>query len=92
MRDAAAGTKIGLQKLGSTGVIVGGPTKKGAYTWLKVNWDSGADGWSVQNYVQKIPSAPVAIAPTADARLSSVANALTALESVLDAIIQKLSL
>jgi hypothetical protein len=39
------------QPAGSLGSIVGGPTVATGYTWWNVNYDSGCDGWSVQNYL-----------------------------------------
>jgi hypothetical protein len=33
------------------GTIVGGPTDQGGYTWWNVNYDSGADGWSIENFL-----------------------------------------
>jgi hypothetical protein len=39
------------QPAGSLGSIVGGPTVAAGYTWWNVNYDSGCDGWSVQNYL-----------------------------------------
>ena len=40
-----------IQTTGSVGTIVGGPTVATGYTWWNVNYDTGCDGWSVQNYL-----------------------------------------
>jgi hypothetical protein len=51
IRSSASGTQIGRQGVGSQGVIVGGPVLSQGYTWWNVNFDSGTDGWCVQNYL-----------------------------------------
>ena len=55
VRDSAGGVRLGTQKLGALGTIVAGPVAKGAYLWWQVDWDSGADGWSVQDYIEDAP-------------------------------------
>jgi len=52
VRDAAGGTRLGAQKLGALGIITDGPTKKGKNTWWQVDWKTGKDGWSVEQYLQ----------------------------------------
>lgn len=49
VRSSASATarRIGVQPLGAKGVVVGGPTKSGDYTWWKVNFATGADGWVI---------------------------------------------
>jgi hypothetical protein len=39
------------QPTGALGTIVGGPKSGNGYTWWNINYDSGCDGWSVQNYL-----------------------------------------
>lgn len=41
----------GTQKEGNRGVIFQGPVEKDGYTWWFIDYDSGVDGWSVQNYL-----------------------------------------
>ncbi len=53
IRSSANGTKVGSQSLNAKGVVVSGPTTAGGYTWWKVNYDSGVDGWSVEDYLIK---------------------------------------
>jgi parallel beta-helix repeat protein len=43
---------LGTQATGATGSIIGGPVNAGGYWWWQVNYDTGADGWSVENYLQ----------------------------------------
>ncbi|MDO8552834.1 MAG: hypothetical protein Q7S01_04935 [bacterium] len=40
-----------VQRKGSPGVIIAGPAMSDGYTWWKVNFDSGCDGWAVQTYL-----------------------------------------
>ena len=48
---------VGTQPLGSLGYIVDGPQRITAdsqgYTWWKVRWQSGLEGWSVENYLDR---------------------------------------
>jgi hypothetical protein len=64
---------VGSQPLGSLGYIVGGPQRITAdgqgYTWWKVRWQSGLEGWSAENYLDRfIPTnTPPQLAAVADA-------------------------
>jgi hypothetical protein len=48
---------VGTQPLGSLGYIIGGPERVTAdgqgYTWWKVHWQNGVEGWSVENYLDR---------------------------------------
>ncbi len=56
------GTLLGTQAIGMQGVVTGGPTANGGYNWWNINFDSGVDGWSAEDYlVRATTSAP---APT----------------------------
>jgi hypothetical protein len=48
---------IGTQSLGSLGYIIGGPERVTAdgqgYTWWKVHWQNGVEGWSAENYLDR---------------------------------------
>src|SRR3989338_6135688 len=50
---STSGTAIGIQPRCNIGVITGGPTSANGYIWWRVNWNTGPDGWSVQDYMQK---------------------------------------
>src|SRR3989338_550941 len=52
---------LGTQPTGALGTIVEGPKSSGGYIWWKVNYDTGVDGWSIENYLMKaVTSAPSA--------------------------------
>lgn len=36
---------------GTTGKITGDPTQEGGYTWWKVQWETGVQGWSAGRYL-----------------------------------------
>ena len=48
---------LGSQPLGSFGYITAGPQRVTAdgqgYTWWKVRWQNGLEGWSVENYLDR---------------------------------------
>ena len=47
------GKLLGRQKRGSLGRVVSGPIKANGYNWWKINYDNGADGYSVENFLVK---------------------------------------
>ncbi|MFZ2522871.1 MAG: right-handed parallel beta-helix repeat-containing protein, partial [Minisyncoccia bacterium] len=51
-------TVIGTQPYGAAGTITGGPVNQGTFNWWNVNYDTGVDGWSVEDfmYVSYIPT------------------------------------
>jgi hypothetical protein len=46
---ALTGTLLGTQPTGATGVIIEGSVQESGYTWWKMNYSSGVDGWSAEN-------------------------------------------
>lgn len=44
---------IGTQPNAALGTILSGPVSGGGYTWWQVNYASGVDGWSAENYLAK---------------------------------------
>ncbi len=44
---------IGFQYFGSMGLVLEGPVSTKGYTWWRVNFDQGADGWVAGAYLQK---------------------------------------
>lgn len=55
VRPFAAGTPVlGTRVIGDKGTVIGGPTTAtltagGTYIWWQVDWDTGVDGWCVEN-------------------------------------------
>jgi hypothetical protein len=49
VRSAAglSGSILGTHAGGAQGTVVAGPTSADGYSWIKVDYDSGADGWSL---------------------------------------------
>src|SRR3989338_5084539 len=60
---STAGTLLGTQSIGILGIIVSGPSAANGYNWYQINFDSGVDGWSIED-VLELSSAP-APEPTA---------------------------
>ena len=48
VRDAPAGTLIGVQPLGALGTVRAGPVVAGSnqITWWEIDYDTGTDGWT----------------------------------------------
>ncbi len=53
---SASGTLLGTQILGAGGTVIGGPTFVDGYWWWQINYDSGADGWSVESFLDLPPT------------------------------------
>jgi hypothetical protein len=52
-QNPSTGGKPGKQKTGALGTVILGPQTGSGYTWYKVDFDSGSDGWVVQNYLSR---------------------------------------
>jgi len=64
---SSSGTLLGAQPTGAYGTVVGGPTFADTYWWWNINYDSGADGWSVEDYLVKgtpTPTPPASPSPS----------------------------
>ncbi len=48
---SATGGLLGTQSSGSLGTIVSGPVSADGFIWWNVNYDTGADGWSVESFL-----------------------------------------
>jgi hypothetical protein len=56
VRDAAGGNRMGTQPVGSSGTVVDDKGKFGLARWKnswwwKIDYDTGADGWSIQDWL-----------------------------------------
>ncbi len=59
VRSTANGTLLGTQLQGATGSVVGGPVVAGGFNWWNINYTSGVDGWSAEDYLVKITISPL---------------------------------
>jgi len=50
---STSGTLLGTQATGAWGTVIGGPTAADGYNWWNINFDSGVDGWSVEDFLVK---------------------------------------
>src|SRR3989344_9286138 len=50
---STSGTLLGTQPKGSLGTVAAGPVFANGYAWWNVNYDAGADGWAVGNYLAR---------------------------------------
>ena len=48
---SATGGLLGTQSLGSSGKIVGGPVSQGGFTWWNMDYETGVDGWSAEDFL-----------------------------------------
>ena len=59
-----SGTLLGTRKLGDTGTVSSGPIYSNLFWWWNVNFDSGVDGWAVENYLQKYIAPIISVVQT----------------------------
>ncbi len=59
-----SGTLLGTQALGALGTVLAGPTNASGYNWWQINYDTGADGFSVQDYLTAYSSPNPTPTPT----------------------------
>ena len=68
---STSGTLLATQPDGTLGTVIGGPTTADGYNWWNINYDTGADGWSVEDYLTKVtadttpPTTPTGLTATA---------------------------
>ncbi len=62
----STGTLLGTQTTGALGTVTAGPTAQGGFNWWNVNYDSGVDGWSAEDFlnVYVAPTPPPTPTPT----------------------------
>ena len=49
---ATSGALLGTQPAGASGTVTGGPVQANGYWWWQVDYATGPDGWSVENWLQ----------------------------------------
>ena len=74
---STSGTSLGTQTSGKLGTVVGGPVTANGYIWWNVNYDTGADGWSIQNRLR------LYVTTTTDTTLPTVAFTAPAASAIL---------
>jgi len=101
VRSAPNGSVIGTQPKGANGTLVGGPQNVGGYTWWKVDYANGADGWSAEDFMQQStvavtvpPTAVVAsaAAATGGSSGSGLSQTLASLEAQLQSLLAQLNI
>lgn len=48
---SSTGTLLGTQAINAVGTVVGGPVAQGDLVWWNIDYDTGVDGWSAENYL-----------------------------------------
>jgi hypothetical protein len=55
---STSGTILGQEALGALGTVVDGPTTVSGVVWWNINFDIGADGWTIQDNLAKVTPLP----------------------------------
>ena len=55
---STSGTILGHQAVGSLGTVIGGPITTTNFVWWNIDYDVGADGWSIQDYLAAVSPIP----------------------------------
>ena len=93
VRSAPSGALVGKQVVGATGTLVGGPVQMGGYTWWQIDYTTGADGWSAEDFLQnaKVSSTVIPqnanVAAVASVGTMTVDQKIAALKAQLQALL-----
>src|SRR3989344_3240732 len=80
---SATGTLLGTQTTGVQGTVVAGPTYADGFHWWQVNYNSGVDGWSAEDFLVKVTTPTPTPAGTVNvSTLTQLQNAINSLTSV----------
>ncbi|MHB8710434.1 MAG: fibronectin type III domain-containing protein [Minisyncoccota bacterium] len=71
---SATGTLLGTQATGALGTVIGGPVSADGFNWWNINYDSGVDGWSAEDYLVKYTAPTPAPTITMSASPTSVTS------------------
>lgn len=76
---------LGTQPFSAQGTVISGPTVADGYTWYNIDYDTGVDGWSVQDYLTKIAvtDATQPLGHEMTAQLASMGGVLQTMQSLL---------
>jgi hypothetical protein len=77
-------TPIGSEAAGKQGVVRAGPVTAGGYIFYQIQWVDGIFGWSVQDYMTKLPAPPplgLIVTPLTAALTSGQTQQFTASEA-----------
>ncbi|MEK7602609.1 MAG: heparin lyase I family protein, partial [Patescibacteria group bacterium] len=55
---STSGTLLGSQTTNTLGTVIGGPTNTDGFNWWNLNYDTGVDGWSVEDYLSNYVAPP----------------------------------
>lgn len=87
VRTSASGLRLGVAEQGAVATVVGGPQRVDGYTWWKLDYQTGPDGWSAGDWLRVRSSANAdgqsAVTTQKDTRESSAANSSTRAEGTL---------
>lgn len=61
-----SGKFLGTQPTGQSGSIIAGPINADGYNWWQVDYNSGPDGWSIQNYLTQSIESGLSTTPQPD--------------------------
>ena len=91
VRATPGGKNLGFHKLSDQGSVLAGPTTANGYSWYNINYDTAPDGWSAENYLEKVTTTEATVS-TLLADLSSSTTHLSQLATPLTAESQTLIL
>lgn len=69
---STSGTLVGTQPTGIQGTVIAGPTYADLFHWWQINYNSGPDGWSAEDFLIKVTTPTPT--PTADEAAPVISN------------------
>ena len=77
----------GTHKRGETGIVIGGPTIADGYTWYNIDYDTGTDGWSVEDYLVKATATVLGASTTNEELINQLQTQILKLQRQLEGLI-----
>jgi hypothetical protein len=76
----STGTILGTQAKGAIGTVISGPVTANGYTWWKIDFQTGADGWVVSRYLTEYTGTSTARTSSTD--VVGTTNSVTSLQAL----------
>jgi hypothetical protein len=74
VRSKPIGIIAGKQLAGAAGTLMGGPANANDYTWWKIDYNDGVDGWTAEDFLQQATAAMNASAASPAATATTQAS------------------
>jgi hypothetical protein len=89
VRATPNGAIVGKQSAGATGTLIGGPINANGYTWWNIDYTTGINGWTAEDFMQQA-SVSVSSNTLTTLTSSSLGQKIAALKAQLGALLAQI--